>query len=186
MSCDFAIDADSQLQTVRCDYLVGNIRSLLQTTDAGHIRRTLYEPWDYADALANQSLHWEPMEDRRHAYQWHMPSGDPTRNRRGGMVGANRLAFEAWPFFLSIPDGPERVKTRGFTGNWAFNTFWTWPLWAAPLGCDSVAAMLGAPCLQPTAPEPDTVAVLGIARVLRTQRILIGKTPNLTPPVALL
>ena len=85
-----------------------------------------------------------------------------------------------------MPDGPERVKTRGFTGNRTFNTFWTWPLWAAPLGCDSVAAMLGAPCLQPTAPEPDAAAALGIARVLRTQRILIGKTPNLTPPVALL
>src|SRR5205807_251238 len=116
----------SQLLMVRRDYLRGNLESLMARTKPDHIARSLFQPWDYRDALDNQSLHWEPSEDRRHAYQWHKPSGDPTRKKRGGMLGANRLALEAWPLFPLLPAGG-RLATRGFQGNKARDTFWTWP-----------------------------------------------------------
>src|SRR5262249_26308798 len=67
--------ASSELQTVRKDYVIGHLRSVMQRTSGDHLLRSLFRTWDYADALDNQSLHWEPSEDRRHAYQWHMPSG---------------------------------------------------------------------------------------------------------------
>lgn len=187
LSCESAIDADSQLQTVRCDYLIGNLRSIMQLTTAEHLQRSLFQSWDYADALANQSLHWEPSEDRRHAYQWHMPSGDPTRNKRGGMLGANRLALEAWPFFPSFPDQTSeapKVLTRGFTGNRANNTFWTWPLWRQPLSVDAVASILALPDLQDNNPNTASLRAYGLVRALRLQRILVGKTPNFTTSVA--
>src|ERR1700676_3813309 len=111
---------------------MGNLRSIMQRTTAEHLRRSLFVAWDYGDALDNQSLHWEPSEDRRHAYQWHEPNGDPTRKRQGGMLGATRLAVEAWPLFFSMAAG-DRLRTRGFTGNRANNTSWTWPLWSEPL-----------------------------------------------------
>src|SRR5262249_14447732 len=71
LTSELAPDATSQLQTVRRDYLEGNLRSVMSRTTEQHLRRSLFQPWDYADGLDNQSLHWEPSEDRRHAYQWY-------------------------------------------------------------------------------------------------------------------
>jgi CRISPR-associated endonuclease/helicase Cas3 len=184
LSCESALDADSQLQTVRCDYLIGNVKSLMAVTQPDHLRRSLFATWDYTDGLANQSLHWEPTEDRRHAYQWHMPSGDPTRKSTGGMVGANRLALEAWPLFPSFPDG-DRVNTRGFRGNRANNTFWTWPLWSFPATVSVVESLMSLDLLHEH--EVDTLCLrqLGVVAVFRLQRILVGKTPNFTTAIAL-
>ncbi|WP_249356143.1 hypothetical protein [Chloracidobacterium aggregatum] len=108
-------EATSQLQTTRRDYHVGNIESILGRTTRSHLDRTLFKPWDYADPMDNQSLHLDPSEDRRHAYQWHKPSGDPTRRRRGTMLGANRLAIEAFAWFTVWPVGGA-LKTLGFSG----------------------------------------------------------------------
>ena len=131
-------------------------------------------------------LHWEPSEDRRHAYQWHMPSGDPTCKKRGGMLGANRMALEAWPLFPSFPAG-QRVATRGFQGDRASDTFWTWPLWRHPLTKDAIASVLGLPALQAEAKEIDAQAMRdrGVFAAFRLQRILVGKTPNFTTALAL-
>jgi CRISPR-associated endonuclease/helicase Cas3 len=186
MACDSVPGGASQLQTVRRDYLLGNLRSIMDRTTAEHLRRALFAPWDYADALDNQSLHWEPSEDRRHAYQWHMPNGDPTRKKRGGMLGANRLALEAWPLFPSFPGRAlERVTTRGFQGDRASNTFWTWPLWRHPLTKDAIASVLGLPVLQDEKINTNAIQDCGIFAVFRLQRILVGKTPNFTTALAL-
>jgi CRISPR-associated endonuclease/helicase Cas3 len=176
-------NAASQLQTVRRDYLLDNIRQVMQITKAAHLDRSLFQTWDYADPLANQSLHWEPGEDRRHAYQWHMPSGDPTRKKRGGMLGANRLALEAWPAFPSFPANDRvatRVATRGFKGNRAHDTFFTWPLWKGPLGVDAVASLLALEPLQREEPKYTDLQHFNVSSAFRSQRIVVGKTPNLT------
>jgi CRISPR-associated endonuclease/helicase Cas3 len=180
--CESAPEAASQLQTVRRDYLLGNLRSVMRRADAASLRRCLFETWDYADALDNQSLHWEPTEDRRHAYQWHQPNGDPTRKRRGGMLGANRLALEAWPLLPSFPDlrDRSRIRTRGFVGNRASNTFWIWPLWSSCLTPDGVASILSLAALQSEEPVAGAFRDFGVTGVYRSQRILVGKTPNLT------
>jgi len=182
--CESVPDGASQLQTVRRDYLLGNLRSIMMRTTSEHLRRSLFAPWDYADALDNQSLHWEPSEDRRHAHQWHMPSGDPTRKKRGGMLGANRLALEAWPLFPSFAAG-DRLATRGFKGNRANNTFWTWPLWRQPLTSDAATSMLGLPECCAEAIDPVVFRDFGVFAVFRLQRILVGKTPNFTTAVAI-
>ncbi len=175
--------ATSQLLTVRKDYFPDNLRSILSRCQSEHLLHALLRPWDYADALDNQSLHWEPSEDRRHAYQWHMPSGDPTRKKRGGMLGANRLALEAWPSFPSFPAGG-RLATRGFKGNRANNTFWTWPLWHQPLSKDAVASILGLPEMQAEPTGPVSLRHYGVFAAFRLQRILVGKTPNFTTALA--
>ena len=169
----------SQLQTVRRDYLLGNLRSVMQRTGPDHLRRSLFKAWDYADSLNNQSLHWEPSEDRRHAYQWLVPTNARSRET-GGMLGANRLALEAWPLFPSFPDG-DRIRTRGFLGNRAANTFWIWPLWSSCLTPDASASILSLPQLQSDPLHADRLRGLGVTAVYRSQRILVGKTPNLTP-----
>lgn len=183
--CDALPECTSQLQTVRRDYLLGNLRSIMQRTTADQLSRALFQPWDYADALDNQSLHWEPGEDRRHAYQWHMPSGDPNRKQRGGMLGANRLALEAWPLFPSFAER-DRTTTRGFKGTRATDTYFSWPLWGQPLSRDAVASFLGLPTIQ----EKKEIAraeilCLGITTAFRLQRIVVGKTPNFTTPLCI-
>ena len=184
LSSDFAPGATCQLQTVRRDYFIGNLRCIIDRTQPTHLERCLFRPWDYADALESQSLHWDPSEDRRYAYQWTKPSGDPSRKKKGGMLGANRLAIEAIPFFQSIASG-DKLTTRGFYGHHADDTRWTWPIWSWPLGFDTVGSLLALADLQAESPELDRLNQSGIVEVYRCRRILVEKTPNFTPAVAL-
>ncbi|NLX20509.1 MAG: hypothetical protein GXY55_02405 [Phycisphaerae bacterium] len=180
MSSELATEATSQLQTVRRDYFWGNLESVMRHTTVNHLRRALFQSWDYADPLDNQSLHIEPSEDRRHAYQWSKPSGDPDRKRRGGMLGANRLAIEAFPLFQSIVAG-DKLITRGFTGTRTDNTRWTWPLWSCPINLDVAASLLALSELQAEAPDAQQLRSRGISVLYRCRRILVEKTPNFTP-----
>ena len=98
------------------------------------------------------------------------------------MVGANRLALEAWPLFPSFASGGG-VRTRGFRGNRSTNTYWTWtwPLWNSCLTLDAVAAILSLVGLHAERPRRSDLLSVGVTAVFRGRRILFGKTPNLTP-----
>jgi CRISPR-associated endonuclease/helicase Cas3 len=176
-------EAISQLQTSRRDYHSINIRGLLKETTREHLIRALFKPWDYADALAGVSLHLEPREDRRHAYQWHQPSGDPTRGVSGGMIGANRLALEAWPLFQSLAEG-EKLRTVGFHGTRVSDTKWRWCLWDGACDLDTIQSLLNAEFVHKNGNSPNDINAMGVAVVLSCSRILVGKTPNLTPAEA--
>ncbi len=176
-------DATNQLQTSRRDYFYGNLTSVMAACTREHLHRAIFRQWDYGDPLQNQSLHLDPSEDRRHAHQWNQPSGDPERNRSGGMLGANRMAIEAIPVFTSIPEG-EKLRTIGFTGTRAANTRWTWPVWSVPLGLRAVQSLLTLPDLQAEVVDERCWRNLrqrGVMSVFRSRRILVGKTPNFTP-----
>ncbi len=170
-------------ECIRCN-LYSKIDSICTTTRE-HLQGSLLDAWDYADPIAGVSLHLEPREDRRHAYQWHMPSGDPTRSNCGGMIGANRLALEAWPLFQSLPAG-EKLTTVGFRGTRANDTSFTWPIWNVSIGLESLRSLLALKLLQSSTIDLQDTSGLGIAIVYRCSRILVGKTPNLTSsmPVA--
>lgn len=177
--------AISQLQTSRRDYHSIAIQGLLDSTKAEHLWRTLFEPWDYSDPIAGVSLHLEPREDRRHAYQWHTPSGDPTRKTNGGMIGANRLALEAWPLFQSLPAAErDRMRTTSFTGTRVTDTRFSWPIWSTRISLPTVAGVLALQATQNEKLHEDDIARFGIVQVYRCKRILVGKTPNLTTAVA--
>jgi CRISPR-associated endonuclease/helicase Cas3 len=177
-------EAINQLQTTRRDYHPGNLASVIDRTTEAHLRRALFHSWDYSDSLDNQSLHLDPGEDRRHAYQWYEPSGDPNRKKTGGMLGANRLAIEAIPLFTSLPEG-KALHTVGFTGSNSTNTRWTWPLWSVSIPLPVVRSLLVLPELQSEElgerAASTSTRERGIVAVYRTYRILVGKTPNFTP-----
>ncbi len=173
-------DAISQLQTTRRDYHSINVMGLVRTTIVDHLFRSLFKTWDYADPIAGVSLHLEPREDRRYAYQWYMPSGDPTRGSSGGMIGANRLAIEAWPMFQSLPNG-DKLKTVGFRGSRANDTYFTWPIWNTPIDFYTVQSVLSMIDVQAKDIDREKLSAIGIVALNRSQRILVGKTPNLTP-----
>ncbi len=176
-------DAVSQIQTTRRDYHLGNIDSIMANARREHLQRAIFHPWDYADPLDNQSLHLDPTEDRRHAYQWKKPSGDPSRKRNGGMLGANRLAIEAIALINSFPN-KGKLRTLGFQGDRSTNTFWTWPIWGPLVSYETMKTLLGLDELQSGKIDKDSrnrLIEYGVAAVFRTQRILVEKTPNFTP-----
>jgi len=179
-----AKDAVSQFQTTRRDYHLGNIDSILTKTTRSHLERAIFSPWDYGDSLDNQSLHLDPTEDRRHAYQWNKPSGDPSRKYSGGMLGANRLAIEAFKLLTSFP-AKSKLRTLGFQGDRTHNTFWSWPIWKPPIFLEMVKTLLGLKELQEekiNRSSKERLNQYGVVAVYRTQRILVEKTPNFTPP----
>lgn len=99
------------------------------------------------------------------------------------MLGANRLAIEAIPLFTSFPEAGT-LRTVGFTGNRSTNTRWTWPLWNVAIPLQVVQSLLLLPKLQQDSIKGDEIAMLretGVVAIYRTQRILVGKTPNFTP-----
>jgi CRISPR-associated endonuclease/helicase Cas3 len=170
----------NQLQTTRRDNFYGNMDSVIARTKIEHLRRAVFQPWDYADALNNQSLHLDPSEDRRHAYQWNKPAGDPDRKSSGGMLGANRLALEAISLFPSFPEAGT-LRTVGFTGNRSTNTRWTWPIWNARLSLPVIRSVIALELLQRKKPDIALLRAQGIVAAYRTRRILVGRTPNFTP-----
>lgn len=186
MSSDFASDAVSQLQMVRKDYFIGNLRSIITATTREHLMRALFQLWDYADPLENQSLHLDPTEDRRHAYQWNKPSKDPTRKKCGGMLGANRMALEALPLFQSFGTAGGKMSTSGFRGNRIDNTYWTWPVWNCPINRQVVQSLITSQILQMNMLEAEKLKPTGIAAVYKCRRILVGKTPNFSPATAII
>jgi CRISPR-associated endonuclease/helicase Cas3 len=178
-------NATSQLQTTRRDYFAGNIEQILANTNEPALRRALFEAWRYDDKLEGQSLHLDPGEDRRHAYQWNKPSGDPTRKRSGNMLGANRLALEAFPLFLGVPSvNPERLAVFGWSGVRSDDSRWTWPIWSHSAPLSVVCSLLSLPELQHERPDAFVLRGMGIGAAFRCRRILVEKTPNLTPSVA--
>jgi CRISPR-associated endonuclease/helicase Cas3 len=186
--CDAA--SNNQLQTARRDYFPESAAAIVGALTREHLERTLFRQWDYADPIQKVSLHLEPREDRRHAYQWHKPVGDPTRSLHGGMVGANRLAMEAWPLFQSIAMRGD-LQTVGFRGTRPMKGIrWTWPIWTVPLALCDVTPVLNLDDLQldPNANSIDGREALlarGISAAFRLRRILVEKTPNFTAPIAI-
>jgi hypothetical protein len=147
-------------------------------TTAEHVEKALFHPWRYDDPVEKQSMRWDPSEDVRRAHQWRDPSGDPRRKRRGGMLGANRLAIEGLPLLPTIPVG-EELHTTGFTGRGG-STLWIWPIWTDPLSTDVVRSLLAHPGLV----QPSGRAILksvGVAEVFQSRRLTIDKFRCFTP-----
>jgi hypothetical protein len=155
------------------------MRIIAGRTTAEHIEKALFRPWRYEDAVEKQTMRWDPADDVRRALRWRKPSGDPSRGRRGGMLGGNRLAIEGLPLLPTIPDGPG-LRTTGFVAEGRGATYWTWPIWSDPLPVDVVRSLLAHPSLRRDA-ERETLSHLGVAEVFRSRRLTIDKYRSFTP-----
>ncbi len=179
-------NATSQFQLTRRDYFAGNLDEIMASTTPASLHHSLFEVWRYDERLSGQSLHLEPSEDRRHAYQWNKPSGDPTRNKCGNVIGANRMAIEAIPFFLALPSkNPDRLLVTGWTGVRSDDSRWTWPIWNIPISLTVVPSVLALAELQEETPDSKKLSAIGILAAYRCRRIIVEQTPNLTPSFAI-
>jgi hypothetical protein len=154
-------------------HFLKSMRELATETGLGHLHRSLFDEWDYADD--RPSLRWDPADYRPHALRAENPSGDPIKTMRG----ANRLAVESLPIFPTIPGG---VGTAGFRDRNG-ETEITWPIWADPLNLSTVASLLASDDMQGGGWL--TMAQRGVVQVYRSQRFTRDKKRNFSPARAL-
>lgn len=154
------------------------IRTLVEDTDATHLRCALLSPWTYRDPMKNHSLRWDPVDDIRYALQWTEPSKDKDRDKSGCMWGAYRLAIEALPLFPVMPEG-NGLRTTGFTEQ-PGNTRITWPVWDAPANIDTIRSLLALTDLQQESVNHVTLQQRGIQAAFRSRRVTLGKFRNFT------
>jgi len=160
------------------------MRGIIEGTGQHHLEKALFERWRYDDAVAKQSLRWDPAEDSRYALQWRDPSGDPARKERGTMLGANRLATEGLPLLVCAPEG-ETLRTTGFVGRGARDTYWTWPIWDKFISLDVCRSLLANRDLRkPTPAAIRRLKGMGVQAAFRSQRITTGKFRSFTPATA--
>ena len=153
-------------------HFLGFMRELAAGTEVEHLRRTLFEPWDYADG--RPSLRWDAADYRPHALRAVDPSGDPIKTMRG----ANRLAVEALPLFPTAPQA-RRVRTVGFEDGES-GTEVVWPIWTGVIDVATVASLLACGALCNGRARP------GVAQVYRATRFTEGKYRNFSPARAVL
>lgn len=177
------IIADTSLRTMSGaghQHFLKTMREVLEKVSGEQIQKALFEPWTYDDPLKGLSLRFDPMDEKKYALQWGDPSGDPSRNRRGNMLGANALSVLGIPL-LKVAPVRGRIYTTGFRGRFSHDCFWTWPIWTTLIGCDVVGAVLGFPELQKDRVDRNRLQPRGIAEVYRCRRVTTGKFRSFTP-----
>jgi len=161
-------------------HFLGFMVNIIRRTRAEHLEKALFQLWRYDDPLDTQNLRWDPSDDVRRALRWRDPSGDPQRRRRGGMLGANRLAIEGLPLMPTVPVGRGLLRTTGFSGRGSSATFWTWPIWSGALTLDVVRSLLAIAQIQ-SDPDSEALRGRGIVEVFRSRRLTVGKFRCFTP-----
>jgi hypothetical protein len=175
--------ADTEFRTMSGaghQHFLGFMRELAVTSDCGHIRRALLEPWDYADG--RPSMRWSWTDYRPHALRADDPSTDPIRTMRG----ANRLAVDALPLFPAIAAG-KQVGTMAFQDRNGVTEI-TWPVWSCPLDLRTAESLIALEELQDAelAKWAQVLARRGIVQVFRARRFTEGKYRNFSRARALL
>lgn len=162
-------------------HFLETMRNVIKACSAGHLKKALFDAWQYDDPTQTMSLRFDPLGDNRYALQWRNPSGDPSRKKSGSMLGANRLAIEALPFFPTAP-GSRFIQTVGFKGHRSRDTFFRWPLWTTPICAKVVSSLLATNLIQ-SDNKPD-YREYGVSEIFASQRITVGKVRNFTPAQA--
>src|SRR5581483_1756081 len=157
-------------------HFLGTARTLQSVVTAEHLSEALFGPWKFEDK--SSSFRWNPEDAREYALQWGNPSNDGVMT----VWGANRLAFEALPFFPMAPAGT-KVRTTGFNTKDGAHEF-TWPIWTRPVGADTVRSLAGMRQLQSSRDQHEeqerrrALERMGIGEVFRAQRVQIGQGAN--------
>lgn len=161
-------------------HFLETMRNLIEKCEEEHLRKTIFRDWKYDDQTQTLSLRFDPLDDNRYALRWRNPSGDPLRKKSGSMIGANRLAIEAVPLLTTVP-GAKRTQTVGFTGHRSSDTLFHWPIWTVPLSVSVVRSLLMLPDIVAPDFSPEGLAARGVAGIMCSQRITVGKVRNFTP-----
>lgn len=154
-------------------HFLGFMKLLAQSTEPKHIRRALFETWDYIDD--KPSMRWDPNDYRPHALRADDPATDPIKTVRG----ANRLAVEALPCFPAMPT-TGGLRTTAFDAEVRI----TWPIWAPPLSLSTACSLIALGEFE--RPDRSEMQARGVTQLFRARRFTEGKYRNFSPARALL
>lgn len=101
---------------------------------AAHLQEALDGPWLNTSPLP--SLSWDASVARMYALR----AGNPSKERRGSVPGANWLAVVGLTFFPVVVRAGWLVTT-GVSGRWKDSTF-TWPVWSPRAELPAIASLL--------------------------------------------
>ena len=147
-------------------------RDLMAKTSAAKLFEATFKPWTFSDP--GLSMRWNPTEDIRYALQL----DDPGPIGAHTVWMANLLAYRALAFFPCVP-ARHGMAAAGWSGHRQLNAF-TWPIWEAPLGMDTIRSLL---ChIAFGNPEPIRwrmeLRARGVVAIFRSQRIAVGSGGN--------
>lgn len=117
------------------------VRTLRTGVDAERFLEALAGPWRYDSALP--VLGWDVRGERIYALR----GGDPAKEKKLGVPGADWLAFLGLRFF-PVAARRGRLMTVGCFGRWKEERF-TWPLWCSPLTAAVTGSLLADGKLDP-------------------------------------
>ena len=151
-------------------------KDIRKKTRLEHIRRALFQAWDYQDKFDDRgkryfSLRWDPIEDQRYALRWQDPS-----NKSGPIAGpgtvlaANSLAIEALQWFPVFLTG-KQAQTTGFQRPRRRETYFIWPIWTPIVSIETVRSLLALNDLTKEPVPRSSLAKRGIEEIYRSQRI---------------
>ncbi|MFT3769147.1 MAG: hypothetical protein QM820_27215 [Minicystis sp.] len=138
--------------------MLAMVRELIEGTRAADIEEALFGPWRYERPLP--VLQWDNASARDYALR----AGDPSKEKKLGVPGADWLAFRGLPFIRVAPIGA-RLMTTGCHGGWKTGAF-RWPIWTDPLPRSVVSSLLTSPEIVDV--EPHVLAARGIAIVFES------------------
>ncbi|MCP9455418.1 MAG: hypothetical protein NNA18_04820 [Nitrospira sp.] len=155
-------------------YFLDTVRELIGKVMPERVYAALFKPWAYQEETL--SMRWDPIEDRRYALMDRDPTANDNKPRTVWM--ANLLAYHGLVFFPSTPT-TKRLSTTSWSHiNKEKEPSFTWPIWEAPIGPDTIRTILQVPDLCSAEPSKLTLRALGIAAVFRSRRIRVGEGAN--------
>lgn len=110
------------------------VRALAEQVLVEDLWEALFGPWAYARKLP--SLSWDATVSRDYALR----AGDPSKEKRAGIPGADWLAFQALPL-LPVAARGRRLETACAGGGWKDGRL-RWPVWTVRATLPAVRALL--------------------------------------------
>lgn len=134
------------------------VRELSERVTPQDLREALHGPWTYASRLP--SLSWDARGERIYALR----GTDPAGEKRGGVPGADWLAFLGLSFFPVVAKGTA-LRTTACSPGWKRGRF-RWPLWAPGLRPATIRSLLRDPTLRRL--DPEYLQARGVTQLLES------------------
>lgn len=161
---DVAVDNNGNTKPTALHFTAGQqefltmVSELIQGVRVEDLEEALFGPWKYERPLP--VLQWDNTSARDYALR----AGDPSKDKKLGVPGADWLAFRGLPFIRVAPVR-DRIVTTGCSGEWKTGAF-RWPIWTVPLPRPVIGSVLTSPEVFDV--NPSVLRARGIAIVFES------------------